>query len=121
MSETTKTKSSRLVANVCFYGTHEIGFAYLAETEAEHGAAGFGTYTRDVMSGERRMPHESLTEALWHALDAIRAHGFQRGLVRVFAPGGELYADVSLSLHRGRAFGSMTWGDIVGWKSAVAS
>jgi len=114
---TTKTKkSSKLVATVCFYGNREIGFAYLAETEALRGANGFGSYTREVMDGSKKMPHESLTEGLWSALDAVRGKlgDGARGTVRVFAPGLKIlgvdvvhYTDIDL--YHGGTWGGLKW------------
>jgi len=111
---TKTTKSSKLVATVCFYGNREIGFAYLAETEALRGANGFGTYTREVMDGSKKMPHSTLTAGLFAALDEIcsKLGRGARGKVRIFAPHNSgtdgdsmTYADIDHNFPH-------AWGDI---------
>lgn len=76
------------VAEICLYGAQSCGSGYLARTQA---GGRFGT--GDLVSGR------SMTEAVWLAVDDIRQSGVTRGVVQIFAAGGERVARVDLGSH----------------------
>lgn len=103
MKTTTKTRKTKLVAEVCLYGNRETGAGWLART-AEGAMLGTG----DPKAAR------SFTDAVWLACDAVRrlrsmaghAHA-HTGTVRVFAPGGERMADTDLN--RPATYGDLHW------------
>lgn len=90
-----------IVAIVCLYGTSTTGSGWLAQAK---GGRTIGTGT--PVAGR------SFTEAVFAAVhDLTEAHpevmGSKGGLVRVFASGGELCADVPV--HAVPTYGDMPW------------
>lgn len=76
---------------ICLYGAREVGFGWLAVTSARPGEV-----LSEAGPGEDvSLSCGSLTAAVWTAADAIRAAGGRGGCL-VFAPCGELVAEVNL-------------------------
>lgn len=92
---TTKKDSTTVVADLCLYGTIWTGAGWLART----------TDGRMFGDGELR-DGRTFTEACWMAAGAMESAGV-RGMIRVFAPGGERMAVVPL--HAVPCFGDMVW------------
>lgn len=90
---TTKTKTFDL----CFYGNRDVGFGFLL-AEGSTIIAG---------NGEPKA-ERTLTDCLFLADEYLRSVGVRRGIVRVFAPGGERMSVVDL--RNGMPyFGSLKW------------
>lgn len=107
------TKSAGLVGDVCLYGNRDRGFHYLARV-GERGellqAGDPDAYPADrAACVEKRGTFGTQSEAIWHAIAAMRDRGLpRRGLVRLYAPGGTMVADVDVSAHV-PSFGSLGW------------
>lgn len=87
-----------IVAEICLYGNREIGFDYLARTDAG--------FTADSMPGTGEpMRFESMTAAIW-AADRELAPLAGR-YVNIFAPGGERYTEARLGSIP--SAGSLAW------------
>lgn len=92
------------VAEITLYGTSRIGAGWLARVYSDskpawsNGLIGTGEPTEGV----------GFTEAVWAALDNIRAAGVQVGIVHVYEPTGRRYAEIDLSAPCGW-FGDLTW------------
>lgn len=97
-----KTLKTQLVAEICLYGNRETGAGWLARME--DGAL--------LGNGEPKAGRSN-TEAVWRACDQIgRVLGMCGGrprnaTVRVFASGGDLMADTSLT--NPATFGDLKW------------
>ena len=89
-------KSKRLVGEICLYGTREVGAGYLARVEGKM----FG-------DGAPR-PRWSFTDAMFHGLRDIREWGITRGLVRVYEPTGQRFAEVEMDW-RWPYYGELKW------------
>jgi hypothetical protein len=113
-TETTNTGASMSnqnvpVAEITLYGTTRIGAGWLARVYVDVNRPAWSNGL--IGSGE---PQDGLgfTEAVWAALDAIRAAGVQAGIVHVYEPTGRRYAEVRLD-------GVATWfGDLV-WREGA--
>lgn len=82
-------------AEICLYGTHRYGTGWLAVTEDGR------------MFGDGELVKEqTFTDAVWLACDKLRQAGV-KGTVRVFASGGERYADFNISYPP--YFGDLQW------------
>ncbi len=109
-----RAAAAKIVATICLYGTSKIGAGYLATAQALPGKL-FG-------SGEP-VEGRSFTEAVWlgstdllAALDEFGGFAACTGLVRIFAAGGEFYADAPLG--GVPSFGRLQWQRVA---AAVAS
>jgi hypothetical protein len=91
-------KTSKLVGEICLYGTTTHGAGWIAEVPVEHGKMFLG-------NGEL-FPGMSLTEAMWDACRAVRTY-HAAGTVKVFEPRGELVAETDVN-HPGY-FGDLKW------------
>src|SRR5262245_33682800 len=89
-------KTQQVAAEVCLYGTREIGAGWLARTAD-------GTLFGD---GEPRQGH-TFTDALWIACKAMREAGVQGRTVRVFSPDGLRMADTIID--RPAYYGDLKW------------
>ncbi len=95
-----RKQKNEIVADVCMYGTRRIGLGWGAQGKD---GRRFGDCTISPgLTGE--------TIALWMALDALENNGY-RGMVRVFAPGGEVMAITNICGAR------QYWGDLK-WQPA---
>lgn len=74
-----------IVGSICLYGNRDVGAGWIASTEVAGQAKTFGDGTPAV--------GRTFTEAVWQAKDAIRKAGTASGRIRIFAAGGEFYAD----------------------------
>lgn len=91
------SKTKKLVAEICLYGTQQAGAGWLAQLPGGK-LLGDGTLRQG----------RSFTAALWLACEAVRESiGHTSGLVRVFAAGGERMADADLS--RPGYYGDLKW------------
>lgn len=88
---------NQIIADVCLYGTQKIGAGWIAQTN-DGRLIGDGEPQTDL----------SFTEAIFLAADALQEDGHQRGLLRVFAPGGERMAVTNLEMPG--YYGSLRWG-----------
>lgn len=88
-------KSNEINASICLYGVQSTGAGYLAERRDQPGQF-FG-------DGETK-PGRSFTEAVHQALADL---GLVEGKVRIFAPGGDLVAELRPSEFR--TFGGLKW------------
>lgn len=103
MGKRNGTKSAGLVGDVCLYGNRDRGFHYLARVGEKGRLLGAGDPT------EAGVPFSSLTETVWHAIDAMRANGLPpKGGVRLYAPGGTQIVDVEVS-RAIPAAGELSW------------
>lgn len=101
-----KVQRVELVGDICLYGARHCGFAYYASRhEPEFAIIGKGGWNEaeDGLSGKVT----SLTEAVFSACRDLRAVGVETGTIRVFAPGGDQYGDISVS--NPPNFGSIDW------------
>jgi len=90
---------TKLIGDVCLYGRDTFGF--LATI-----AGGKGETSR--MFGDAELRYASLTEAVAAAcLELLEAGAYARGLVTVFAPGGDFCAIACVS--RPGNFGDLHW------------
>lgn len=94
--------TAELAADVCLYGAPHCGYHYLGRLSGRSPLFGNG----DPHEGQR--PFSTASEALWEACGAIRGRGVECGTVRVFAPGGAMYADLEIGGHV-PSFGSIDW------------
>lgn len=90
-----------IVAVVCLYGNRTLGAGYLAQVQGE----------RPIGDADPA-PQRSFTEAVYLAVAALekaypKAMGRKGGMVRVFAAGGELQADVPVG--NVPNYGNMPW------------
>lgn len=89
-------RNQKVVGEICLYGTTAIGAGYLAQAE--------GGYM--IGNGEPKAGR-SMTEAVWLACDELRMCGIQRGLVRVYAPGGRFVA--ATDINHPVYYGNLKW------------
>lgn len=75
--------AKKFVAEVCLYGTTAIGAGWLALIAGQ--SKPFGEHAPRI--------DRCFTEAVWAAMAELEARGV-KGWVRIFAPGGERFADV---------------------------
>ena len=80
--------STHVAADICLYGTAQIGAGYLVATSD---GAVFGDHAPCAT--------RSMTEAVWQAVDALRARGILVGTARIFHPGGARVSVVDLACH----------------------
>lgn len=96
MATTTTTTGKTLIADICLYGTSQVGAGYLVMTKEGH-----------LFGRSEPNPRTTFTEAVFLALDEIvhraAADGYEArqavmdlGVVRVFHPGGEQFSDIEL-------------------------
>ena len=94
-------KSSKIVASIALYGSQKFGYGYLAHVEP------YVPDTKMIGDGEPH-PAWNATMCVWIALESLKNAGVAKGLVRVFASGGKMMADVEIG-QSWPWFGSMTW------------
>ena len=96
-----KRNAPEIVAEICLYGNHQTGAGYLATIEDRAGLLGTG----------EPVPGRSFTGAVWLAVEEIWAQeqstAFRKGHVRIFAAGGQMFADAPLA--HVPAFGDLEW------------
>lgn len=97
------TTNNKPAAEICLYGSRSAGFDFLATTPAD----GEVRFTADGMKADGRLRFDSLTEAVWTAVDAIRGAGVAAGTVAIYAPSGEHVA--LADLRHVPAFGDLKW------------
>src|SRR5688572_32452300 len=98
-AQTSSTQTAGgFVAHICLYGTRYIGMGWLASPADASVVLGDGepVSTR----GE--------SEAIWEAVDAVRAAGVQAGRVLVCAAGGVAWTTVDLAVPVPNA-GNLHW------------
>jgi hypothetical protein len=99
MTTMTTKKNTKLVAEICLYGTRDAGFGFIARA-ADGRMFGKG----ELFAGR------SMTETVWLAVDELKTAGVSGAggaTVAIFAPGGarlavEAFANV-------RAVGDFAW------------
>ena len=89
-----------LVAEITLYGNHEIGAGWLARTKAEPG---------NILGDGEPVAGRPFTVAVWMADNALKETGCKPGKVRIFAAGGERYAEAALG--NIPYYGSLEWRD----------
>lgn len=99
-------KTNKHVADVCLYGTSQIGAGWIAQGE---GQAMIGT-------GEP-ISARGFTEAVWLACDALRESGIKAGMVRVFAAGGERMA--FCDINHPPYYGNLKWQPAIQYEVAI--
>jgi hypothetical protein len=98
MTTRNATSVSKIVGEICLYGTSNTGAGWLAVAKPHGQTAGDG----DPVKGR------SFSEAVWEAATAIGLIlGHQRGSVWVYEPSGQLRAKYDLG--RVRTFGDLAW------------
>lgn len=100
--------SKKVVADICLYGNSNTGAGFIV-CRLDHG--------QTSGSGEP-VVGRAFTEAVWMGVEQLRKLGLERGLVRIFAPGGERMAVADLA--NVPAFGDLTWGPAVVWTVSAA-
>lgn len=101
--------SKKIVGDICLYGTSRTGAGFLV-CAAPHGQTGG---TGEPVAGR------SFSEAVWMGVEMLEKIGVGRGLVRIFAPGGEEMAVVELG-GLVPAYGSLKWGPAVTYEINAA-
>lgn len=95
------SKAKSPAAEICLYGNRETGAGYLARIASEPGKF-YGT--GDPVRGR------SFTEAIFLADIELREAGLpNKSAIRIFAPGGERYADVKSAAIP--CYGALDWKD----------
>jgi len=97
MPRAAQSSPAKPAAEICLYGTQRV----------DHGSIILLPSGNMVGDGTPK-PGLSMTEAIWAGITVIRTAGLERGTVRIFAPGGELCADMEISEHIPNA-GALTW------------
>jgi hypothetical protein len=98
-----------LVGEICLYGAQHCGFAFYATVPGAGGKGvefigkGGWNESEDTITGLL----SSATEALFGGRTHFTERGVWKGVVRVYAPGGERFADMDLS--KVQAFGDLEW------------
>ncbi len=102
-------KSKSPEAIVCLYGNLEIGAGWLVSINRSNPKTGGGL---TMLGTGEPVAVRTCTTAVWQALEAIRETGLlaTTAAVRVFAAGGEAYAD--LRLHENKWYGDLVWNHI---------
>jgi len=108
-----KTAPTKLVAEICLYGTRAVGFAALASIPTDGKRqiveVGWKNDAGDPPGSPRTRPAmETVTEAIWLAVSEIDARIGSRGLVRIFDVAGTRYVDLPLG-------NVPSYGSIQGW------
>lgn len=94
-------KSSAIVAEVCLYGTPTIGAGWLVSTSANPSPVG----------DHDPRPWRGFTAAVWAGVAEVRRQGLASGRVRIFAPGGLVFAEVELG-DRTPLYGDLRWSPV---------
>lgn len=93
-----KTKKNAVVGEVCLYGTREARFGFLAS----------GAEWSDARrAGDGELRYGSMTDAILEACFALRPLVGNAGLIRVYAPGGEICATTRID--RPGYAGDLAW------------
>lgn len=92
-----KTTTKKPAAEIALYGNQKTGAGSIVLLPSGH-MIGDGTPKTGL----------SMTQAIWAGVEVLRTAGMESGIVRIFAPGGELCADVEISQHVPN-FGALTW------------
>lgn len=90
-------KTTKPAAEIALYGTQRTGAGSIVLLPSGH-MIGDGTPKAGL----------SMTQAVWAGIEVLKIAGMEKGIVRIFAPGGELCADVEISEHVPN-FGALTW------------
>jgi hypothetical protein len=97
---------SNVIAGICLYGSSAVGTGFLvqipkdiAEKNAVETVIGDG--------GIHLNKDQSFTEAVWKALNVASKYVGNKGNVRVFAPGGLMYAEIAITERKW--FGDLKW------------
>ncbi len=101
MPRTAKSSPAVPVAEICLYGTMDVGAGWLANIAN-------GTKCGLYLGNGEPVRGRSMTEAVWLAVEAIREAGVSKGAVRVFMSGGQRCADVDLGGYV-PCFGDLPW------------
>jgi hypothetical protein len=99
-------KSDAIVADVCLYGTREIGTGFIYSTPE-------GTRGGDGVPRS----HIDLTMGILCAMNELRAAGIRDGKIRIFAPGGKFMAIVGLNQFV--YYGNLTWQPAIQYEISV--
>ena len=86
----------KVVADICLYGTRDIGIGWLAQVIGGK-----------LLGNGEPIRNQTSTEAVWLACHAINYDGISSGRVRIFAPRGEKMAVADLN-HPGY-YGDLKW------------
>ncbi len=95
-----------IIAGIALYGTREVGSSFLVQINPDIAKAN-QIETIHGIGGIELVPDRNFTEAVWAALDLIQDLIDERGLVRVFASGGDFYADINVQ--RRDWYGNYQW------------
>jgi hypothetical protein len=93
---TNKDAAKTIVGEICLYGNRQTGAGWLAST----------LHSERMGTGEP-VAERSFTEAVWMAADEIRKF-YMRGLIRIYAPGGEKMATINVCGHP-PCYGDLKW------------
>ena len=93
-------KRNQLVGEICLYGTPAVGAGWLAQMP-----------NGDLLGDGEPKSDRTFTEAIFLAVNAMHARGVKPGLVRVFAPGGQVMATTPV-MHPER-YGDLKWTEAI--------
>lgn len=116
-------KATEIVATICLYGNHEVGYGWLAHVGAKLVGDGGGPRIGELAANAVSLACMAVgmmlgdgaprrgttaTESLWNACNAVAlALGHCRGLVCVYAPGGRFSGETALGFPGW--YGNITW------------
>lgn len=104
MKKTATTKPLYLEADICLYGTSNTGAGFIvARTGANHDGA--------ILKSEEVRPGRTLTEALWLAVDALRAADPTITIANVYEPAGHFTTRIEVQKVV-PSFGMLTWSPV---------
>lgn len=95
-----KSRTKKLVASICLYGNHDVGFDYLAELPD---GSLWGQSSPEILR------FETATDCLMSFRADLSERDIYRGTVMVFAPGGRSVAYHELHAAKPMYFGSLKW------------
>jgi hypothetical protein len=95
-----KSRTKKLVASICLYGNHDVGFDYLAELPD---GSLWGQPSPEVLR------FSTATDCLMMFRADLSERGICKGKVMVFAPGGLSVAYHELHAANPFYFGSLKW------------
>jgi hypothetical protein len=101
------TRKTSIVAEICLYGTSTIGAGWLAQT-ADGKMFGDG----EPVAGR------NFTHAVWLAVEALQDNHVTRGMVRIFAAGGQMMAVVDIN--KLGYYGDLKWQPAIQYVVEVA-
>lgn len=97
------------VAEVCFYGTPTTGAGWLVKVLDREGG-NVPAWSKGIIGTGDPVEGRTFTEALYTALDQVRAAGLSRGLVTVYESSGAMMASLELAA-TWPVYGDLNWID----------